>query len=108
MSLFSGTSARSRRRTWIVWSPLARVGPQRHLALVVEIQPVEGDSCGETRRAGGAPDPLPAFAPPPAEFRVLVEVPLTHVDQRVLVGLGAPQHALELLDKGFPPLRVGP
>jgi hypothetical protein len=37
-----------------------------------------------------------------------VDVRLIDVDQQVLVALGAGQHALELLDKGFPPLRVGP
>src|SRR3954466_2594163 len=42
-----------------------------------------------------------------AEVRVLVDVRLVHVDQEVLVALGAGQQALELLNKGLPPLRVG-
>src|SRR5215217_7771800 len=33
---------------------------------------------------------------------------LIHIDQEVLVTLGAGQHALEPLDKGLPPLRIGP
>src|SRR5215218_7628285 len=33
---------------------------------------------------------------------------LIHVDQEVLVTLGAGQHALEPLDKGLPLLRIGP
>jgi hypothetical protein len=37
-----------------------------------------------------------------------VDVCLIHVDQQVLVALGAIQHALKLLDERLSPLRIGP
>src|SRR5919107_3269457 len=37
-----------------------------------------------------------------------MDVGLVHVDHEMPIALGAGQHALELLDKGFPPLRIGP
>src|SRR5690242_8823757 len=37
-----------------------------------------------------------------------MDVRLVEKDHQMLVALGARQHALELLDKGLPPLRVGP
>jgi hypothetical protein len=37
-----------------------------------------------------------------------VDVRFIDVDQQVPVALGAGQHALELFDKGLPPLGVGP
>src|SRR5215210_1181490 len=86
----------------------ARVGPQPHLALVVEGQPVERDPRGQARRAGGDPEALPALAPAGAEVRVLVDVRLVQIDHKRPIALGALQHALELFDKGLPPLRVGP
>ena len=86
----------------------ARVGPQPHLALVVEVQPVERDSRGQARRAGGDPEALAALGPAGAEIRVLVDVRLVQIDHEMLVALGALQHALELFDKGLPPLRISP
>src|SRR6185312_3400128 len=53
-------------------------------------------------------EPLPAFGPAVAEIRVRVDVRLIHIDQQMLVALGAGQHALELLDKRLSPLRIGP
>src|SRR5215210_7284979 len=44
--------------------------------------------------------------PAVAEIRVLVDVRLIHIDQEVLIALGAVQQALELLDERLPPLRV--
>jgi hypothetical protein len=35
-------------------------------------------------------------------------VRLIHMDQEMPIALGAGQHALEPLDKGLPPLRIGP
>ena len=37
-----------------------------------------------------------------------MEVRLIHVDHEMAIALSALQHALELLDKGLPPLRIGP
>src|SRR4051812_22690531 len=86
----------------------AREGPQPHLTFVVEIKPIEGDACGQTRRAGGDPEPLAALAPAVAEIAILMDVRLIQIDQQMLVALGAVQHALELLDKRLSPLRIGP
>jgi hypothetical protein len=43
-----------------------------------------------------------------AEIRILVDVRRIDVDQDVLVALSAGQHIPEPLDKGLPPLRIGP
>src|SRR3954462_3544990 len=79
-----------------------------HGIFIVQVEPIEGDARGETRRAGGNPEALPAFGPAIAEIRVLVDVGLVDVDQQMPIVLGAVQHALELLDKGLPLLRIGP
>ena len=60
------------------------------------------------RRTGIDPEALPALGPAVAEVRVLVDMRLIHIDQQVLVALSPGQDILEPLDKGLPPLRVGP
>src|SRR3954469_1269895 len=79
-----------------------------HGIFIVQVEPIEGDARGETRRAGGNPEALPAFGPAIAEIRVVVDVGLVDVDQQMPIVLGAVQQALELLDKGLPSLWVGP
>src|SRR5215207_1808117 len=97
---------------WVVQHPHSareqEATNRAHGIFVVEIQPVEGDSRGQARRAGRDPETLPALGPAVAEIRVLVDVGLVYVDQQMPIVLGAVQQALELLDKGLPPLRIGP
>jgi hypothetical protein len=57
---------------------------------------------------GGDPQSPATLGPAVAEIRVLVDVGLVYVDQQMPIALGAVQHALELLDKGLPPLWIGP
>src|SRR5690349_14428994 len=86
----------------------ARERPQPHLAFVVEIQPIERDPRGKTRRGGSNPETLAALGPAVAKVRVLMDVRLVEKDNEMLVALRAGQNIPELLDKGLPPLRVSP
>src|SRR6185369_12770520 len=62
----------------------------------------------QARRGGSDPEALPALGPAVAEVGVLMDVRLVEKDHQMLVALSAGQHALDLLDKGLPPLWVGP
>src|SRR5215207_3302171 len=97
---------------WVVQHPHSareqEATNRAHGIFVVEIQPVEGDSRGQARRAGRDPETLPALGPAIAEIRVLVDVRLVYVDQQMPIVLGAVQNILELLDERLSPLRIGP
>src|SRR4051794_37847673 len=75
---------------------------------IVEVEPVERDARRQARRTGIDPEALPALGPAVAEIAILMDVRLVAKDHQMLVALSAGQHIPEPLDKGLPPLRVGP
>src|SRR4051794_36131162 len=85
-----------------------RVGPQPHLPLVVEIQPGERDARRQARRAGRAPETLPALGPAIAGIRVLMDMRLIQIDQEMLIALGSRDQVPHALNERLPPLRAGP
>src|SRR4051812_15992155 len=97
---------------WVVQPPHSAREPgatnRTHGIFIVQVEPIEGDARGETRRAGGNPEALPAFGPAVAEIRVLVDVGLVDVDQQMPIALSAGQNILELLDERLSLLRIGP
>src|SRR3954449_5632647 len=84
----------------------AGIGPEPHLAFVVEIEAVERELVRQTRRGRGDPQALAALRPAVAEVGVLVNVGFVQVDQEMTVVLGTGQDILDLLD--MPALRIGP
>src|SRR3954462_12062387 len=62
-----GQRARMVAPAWGVQPPhSARVRDatnRAHGIFIVQVEPIEGDARGETRRAGGNPEALPAFGP---------------------------------------------
>src|SRR3954466_7363593 len=85
-----------------------RKGPQPHLPLIVEVEPVERDARRQARRAGGNPEALPALAPAVAEIAILMDVGLVEKDHEMLVALGSREQVSNSLDERLSPLRVGP
>ena len=86
----------------------AGIGPEPHLAFVVEIEAVERELVRQTRRGRGNPEAPAALRPAIAEIGILVDVRFVQVDQQMAVMLGTGQEILDLLDKGLPALRIGP
>jgi hypothetical protein len=86
----------------------ASIRPEPHLALVVEVEAVEGEPVGQARRMRGHPEALATRRPAIAEIGILMDVRLVEVDQPMAVVLGTGQQILHRLDERFPPLRVGP
>src|SRR3954454_14674557 len=86
----------------------AGIGPEPHLAFVVDIKAVERELVRQTRRGRGDPEALAALRPAVAEVGVLVDVGFVQVDQEMAVVLGTGQDILDPLDKGLPVLRIGP
>src|SRR4051794_39150297 len=85
-----------------------RKGPQPHLPLIVEVEPVERDARRQARRAGGNPEALTALAPAVAEIAILMDVRLVEKDHEMLVALGSREQVSNSLDERLSPLRVGP
>src|SRR3954469_11325055 len=85
-----------------------RKGPQPHLPLIVEVEPVERDARRQARRAGGNPEALTALAPAVAEIAILMDVCLVEKDHEMLVALGSREQVSNALDERLSPLRVGP
>ena len=86
----------------------AGIGPEPHLAFVVEIETVERELVRQTWRGRGDPQALAALRPARAEVGILMDMGFVQVDQQMAVTLGAGQQILDLLDKGLPALRIGP
>ena len=86
----------------------AGIGPEPHLAFVVEIEAVEGELVRQTRRGRGNPEAPAALGPAIAEIGILVDVRFVQVDQQMAVALGTGEEILDPLDKGLPALRIGP
>jgi hypothetical protein len=86
----------------------AGVGPEPHLTLIVEIEPIEGELVGQPRRMRGHPEALAACRPAIAKIGILMDVRLIKVDQPMSVLLGTSQQSPHLRDERFPPLRVSP
>ena len=86
----------------------ARIGPEPHLAFVVEIKAVERELVRQARRGRGDPQAPAALRPAIAEIGILVDVGFVQVDQQMAVVLGTGEEILDLLDKGLPALRIGP
>src|SRR3954453_3834909 len=84
-----------------------RKGPQPHLPLIVEVEPVERHARRQARRAGGNPEALTALAPAVAEIAILMDVCLVEKDHEMLVALGSRKQVSKALDERLPPLRVG-
>src|SRR3954465_2703740 len=85
-----------------------RKGPQPHLPLIVEVEPVERDARRQARRAGGNPEALTALAPAVAEIAILMDVCLVEKDHEMLVALGSREQVSNSLDERLSPLRVAP
>src|SRR3982751_2874004 len=85
-----------------------RKGPQPHLPLIVEVEPVERDARRQARRAGGNPEALTALAPAVAEIAILMDVCLVEKDHEMLVALGSREQVSNSLEERLSPLRVGP
>src|SRR5215213_9330630 len=85
----------------------ARVRPQPHLALVVEVEAIERDLGGQTRRGRGDVEALAAHAPSIAEVGVLMDMGLVEVDQLMPVALSGGQHRAQPRDEGLPPRGIG-
>ena len=86
----------------------AGIGPEPHLAFVVEIKAVERELVRQTRRGRGNPEAPAAVGPAIAEIGILVDVRFVQVDQQMAVALGTGEEILDPLDKGLPALRIGP
>src|SRR5829696_5520348 len=86
----------------------AGIGPEPHLAFVVEVEAVERELVRQTRRGRGNPEAPAALRPAIAEIGILVDVRFVQVDQPMAVALGTSEEILDLLDKGLPALRIGP
>src|SRR4051794_23125109 len=85
-----------------------RKGPQPHLPLIVEVEPVERHARRQARRAGGNPEALTALAPAVAEIAILMDVCLVEKDHEMLVALGSREQVSNSLEERLSPLRVGP
>src|SRR5215213_8173320 len=85
----------------------ARVRPQPHLALVVEVEAIERDLGGQTRRGRGDVEALAAHAPSIAEVGVLMDMGLVEVDQLMPVALSGDQPRAQPRDEGLPPRGIG-
>src|SRR6187551_275544 len=84
----------------------AGIGPEPHLAVVVEIKAVERELVRQTRRGRGNPEAPAALRPAIAEIGILVDVRFVQVDQPMAVALGTGEEILDLLDKGLPAPRI--
>ena len=85
----------------------AGIGPEPHLAFVVEVEAIERQLVGQARRMRADPEALAARRPAIAEAGILVDVRLIKVDQQMPVVLGALQQILRLREERLPPLRIG-
>src|ERR1700712_5984677 len=59
----------------------SRIGPDPHLALVIQIQAIERDFGGQARRRRGDVEALAALAPATAEIDILMDVRFIEIDQ---------------------------
>src|SRR3712207_3522615 len=84
----------------------AGLAPEPHLALVVEIEAIEGELVRQARRARGNPEAPAALRPAIAEPGILMDVRLVEVDRPMPVVLSARQQTPDLLhNPGLAPHR---